>query len=270
MPAIVQQPRVGADLLHVLREVQHHRDGAQGAEHAAHAQRIGDGLAQAVLLRNLEVSDGAGIVAADLDGVDDVVRAAQRRLAVLDAQILLDLGLGAVVAVDGLEHHLGLVQTGLVNIVQRNGALRQRGGHHAVAQNVLREHRGTGAHESDFRHGKLLLQSSDSSGHAALFPYILPYIHKSGNAFLLQSIRKMLHNKKSSASPIKKTFPRNQTAGTQKTNTGASRDHRGAAPSVRTGKALETRPSAQAATIAAPSAPHKRGSSCIQTQFGPR
>ena len=30
------------------------------------------------------------------------------------------------------------------------------------------------------------------------------------------------------ASPIKKAFPRNKSAGTQKTNPGASRDHRGA------------------------------------------
>ena len=48
------------------------------AEDAADAERIGDRLAQAISLRNVEVRDGRRLVAADLHHQDDEVRAAQR------------------------------------------------------------------------------------------------------------------------------------------------------------------------------------------------
>ena len=47
---------------------------------------------------------------------------------------------------------------------------------------------------------------------------------------------------------------------------GASRDHRGAAPSIRTSSAPETHPSGQAVTTTAQTAPPKRGSSCARPQ----
>jgi hypothetical protein len=39
------------------------------------SERVGDRLAQAVLFRDFKVDDRAGVVAADLDGVDDEGRA---------------------------------------------------------------------------------------------------------------------------------------------------------------------------------------------------
>ena len=47
---------------------------------------------------------------------------------------------------------------------------------------------------------------------------------------------------------------------------GASRDHRGAAPSVRSSPAPETHPSGQAPTTGAQTASPKRGSNCVQAQ----
>ena len=71
---VVQEQSVGAPALHVVGVAFHHRDGAQGAENAADAQGVGDGLAQAVLFGDLKVRDGAGLVPAHLDGVDHEIR----------------------------------------------------------------------------------------------------------------------------------------------------------------------------------------------------
>ena len=49
-------------------------------------------------------------------------------------------------------------------------------------------------------------------------------------------------------------------------NAGASRDHRGAAPSIRTSPAPETHPSGQAVTTTAQTAPSQRGSNWVQAQ----
>ena len=62
--------------------VEQHRDRAQPAHDAADAERVGDRLAQAELLRDLEVDHGARLVAADLDHVDRVVGAVERGAAV--------------------------------------------------------------------------------------------------------------------------------------------------------------------------------------------
>ena len=53
-------------------------NGAQAAHDAADAERVGNGLAQAVFLRHLEVGHGAGLVAADLEGDDHEIRLVQR------------------------------------------------------------------------------------------------------------------------------------------------------------------------------------------------
>ena len=149
---VVQEPGVGADLLHVMGEVHHHRDGAQRPEDAADAQGVGDSLAQAVLFRHLKVGDGAGLVQAHLDGVDHVIGPAQGGFAVLHAAVFLDAGAVAQVVVDGGEHQVAFLQPLGINVVQGDGALRQRGGYHAVPQHILGKHRGTGAHEGNLRH----------------------------------------------------------------------------------------------------------------------
>ena len=53
---IVEQQRVGRQLVHVAAQVEQHRDGAQRAEHAARAERIADALLDAVALRDLDVA----------------------------------------------------------------------------------------------------------------------------------------------------------------------------------------------------------------------
>ncbi len=76
---VVEEEDVRADLLHRPPEIEHHRDGAQGAHDAADAQGVADRLAQTVALRDLEVDHRRRPVAADLDHVDRVVRSIQRR-----------------------------------------------------------------------------------------------------------------------------------------------------------------------------------------------
>ncbi len=75
---VVEQPRVRADLAHVGRDPVQHRERAQRAEDPADAERVRDGLPQAVLRRDLEVPHGRR-VHADLDRVDHEVGAGQSR-----------------------------------------------------------------------------------------------------------------------------------------------------------------------------------------------
>ena len=149
---VVEEPGVGAHLGHIVGEVLHHGDGAQGAEDAADAQGVGDGLAQAVLLGHLKVRHRAGAVQAHLNGVDHVIGAAQGVLAVFHAQVGLDGGLVAQVPVDGVQHALAVVHAVRVDIVEGNLAVFHDRGRHAVAQHVLGEHAGAGAHECNLRH----------------------------------------------------------------------------------------------------------------------
>src|SRR5665811_710824 len=73
---VVEHPGAGAQLGHVVGDAEHDRDGAQGAEHGAHPRGVGDRLAQAVLLRDLEVEQRRR-VAADLDHIDGEVGAVE-------------------------------------------------------------------------------------------------------------------------------------------------------------------------------------------------
>ena len=75
---VLQQQRVGAELLHVAADVEQHRDRPQAAHDPADAERVGDRLAQPVALRDLEVDDGRRPVAADLERGHDVVGAVER------------------------------------------------------------------------------------------------------------------------------------------------------------------------------------------------
>ena len=63
---ILQHHRVRAELFHIGTEVPQERHGAKSAHDTANAERVGDGLAKSVFLRDLEIGDGAGLVAADL------------------------------------------------------------------------------------------------------------------------------------------------------------------------------------------------------------
>ena len=79
---VLQECHIGAELFHVAAHVQQHRDGAQPTEDPADAQRVGDRLAQAILLGNLKVDHRRGLVAADLDHADRVIGTVERFAAV--------------------------------------------------------------------------------------------------------------------------------------------------------------------------------------------
>ena len=55
---VVEEPGIRRDLFDLAGEVEHHRNRPQCTEDAADAERVGDGLAKAVFLGNLEVDDG--------------------------------------------------------------------------------------------------------------------------------------------------------------------------------------------------------------------
>ena len=155
---VVQHPRRGADRLHLVREIEHHRQRAQGAEDAADAEGVGDGLAQSVFFRNFEIDDGARVIPADLDRVDDVIRPLQRFASVGGAEIAGDPGPVLVdVAVQRVQHLLGFAQAAGVDVVEGDVGVAQRFGEHGVAQHILGEHRAPRTHERDLRHSPIPL-----------------------------------------------------------------------------------------------------------------
>jgi hypothetical protein len=143
---ILQQDRVRADLHHVGADTPQMRRGAQAAHDAADAQRVGDRLAQAVALGQFEIGDGAGLVAADLKGDDDEIRAAQRAA-------LFRCGFDARLDAERRDHLAGddsaFLQPQRIDVHQRDRRARQSGALQYVANNVLHEHCRAGADESD-------------------------------------------------------------------------------------------------------------------------
>ena len=74
---VVEQDRVRAVALHVPDDVQHHRDGAQGAENARRAARIADVDIHAIFLGDLDVV-APDLCAASQDGDQDDIGVSQR------------------------------------------------------------------------------------------------------------------------------------------------------------------------------------------------
>ena len=150
---VVQKPCVRADLLHVPRKVGQDGDRPQRAHDPADAQRVADGLAQAELLRDLKVRDGAGVVAADLNGIDDEIRAAQRLFAVFRAKIGGNAGVAALRLVHSGQDIAAFGQTHGINVVKRQLTVPQGLRTHAVAQNIAGKNGASGTHKCNFRHG---------------------------------------------------------------------------------------------------------------------
>ena len=147
---VVQEQGVRADLLHVPGKVRHDGNGAQGAHDAADAQGVADGLAQAVLLGHLKVDDGAGVVQAHLNGVDDEVRAPQGVLAVLHPQVGTRFCHSRpLVWLHGLQDGLALLEALPVDVVQGEGAVPQLGHAHAVADDVAGKDGAARAHKGN-------------------------------------------------------------------------------------------------------------------------
>jgi hypothetical protein len=74
---VLEQHRVGADVLHVAAHVEQQGNRAQAAHDPADPERVADRLAQAEALRHVEVDDGGRFVAADLEHRQDVVGAVE-------------------------------------------------------------------------------------------------------------------------------------------------------------------------------------------------
>ena len=74
---VVEEPGVGAQVVHVLGNRLEHRHGAQSARPPARANRVAGGEDHAVLFGNVEV-DGPQAPVVQRNGDDDVVRAVQQ------------------------------------------------------------------------------------------------------------------------------------------------------------------------------------------------
>ena len=88
------------------------------ADDPADAERVGDGLAQTVLLRNLEVDHSAGFVAGDLEHRDGVVGPVERGAAV---ERRLDDRMNAQRFGDAASDYLRGAQPLRVDVMQRDG-----------------------------------------------------------------------------------------------------------------------------------------------------
>ena len=148
---VLQQQRVRAQLLHVAADAEQHRDRPQPAHDPADAERVGDRLAQPEPLGDLEVDDGRGPVAADLERRHDVVGPVERGAPVGRR---LDLRPGPVRLHEAARHELGGAQALGVDVHQRERRrVGELGEAEDVADEVAGEHRRAGADEGDPRHG---------------------------------------------------------------------------------------------------------------------
>ena len=126
-------------------------NGAEAAEDAADAEGIADGLEEAVLAGNLEIDDGAGLVAADLDGADNIAGAA-------DGFALVEGGLDAGLDLEGVDHavghDLGDLEAVGIDVLQAEGGAGELGELEDVAEEVFGENDGAGADEGNLEgHG---------------------------------------------------------------------------------------------------------------------
>ena len=119
------------------------------AHDAPDSKRVGNGLTQAVLLGNLEIRHGAGLIAPDLKRSDDKIRTVHRRAAV-------GMRRHSRPSTGGLNHlahhHLAFRKAHGINVHQRKVAIGQSRRQESVAHDILHENRGTCSNKGDFRH----------------------------------------------------------------------------------------------------------------------
>ena len=149
---VVEEPRIGANLLHIARKVLEHVNGTHTSHNSADAESVGNGLSEAVLLGYLKVDDGTGVVKADLDRVNDESRTAERIASFSNAEVLLYLSLSLVVLfVKRVDHQIGLLESYSVDIVKSYlEILAKRGSEQNVTENVLGKYRAACAHKCNF------------------------------------------------------------------------------------------------------------------------
>ena len=147
---VLEQPGIRAELLHVAAEREQDRNRAKPAHDAADAERVGDRLPQAELLRYLEVDDCSRPVTADLEHRHDVVRSVDR-LALVERRP--DPGLRPELLHETTGDDVRGLEAVLVDVHEdelRRVAQRRVG--EDVRHQVLREHGRAGPDESDRRH----------------------------------------------------------------------------------------------------------------------
>ena len=147
---VVQQPGIGTHLGHVPGDAEDDRNGAQGAEDATDADRVGDRVPEAEPGRDVEVDLGrAG--STDLDRVDDEVGTTERRAPVKMGR---DRRLGVERRGGPVSHPLSGRETIGVDVVEGDVRGPQGRAREDVAEEVLRELDAAGADEDDPGHAR--------------------------------------------------------------------------------------------------------------------
>ncbi len=136
-----------------MAHLDQHGDGAQAAQDAADAHGVGDGLAQAVFLRDFKIDNRAGFVARDLNHADGVVRAVERALAV---EAGFNRRVNAERFGDAVGDDLRGAQTFVVDVVQTDGAVGEFGEAQNVAHEIFGEDGAARADKRDFYHSQTL------------------------------------------------------------------------------------------------------------------
>ena len=162
---VVHEQGARAQLPHLLGELEHEGYGSQSAEDTAYPHRVGDGLLQAVLARDLEVQERR-LVHSDLDHDDDEVRAFKGGAPV---QVLLDLGFGLELTRGPAGHHSRGLEALRVYVVQRDRSTPQVGELEDVGQQVLGELDATGADERYLGHKLPWSEQTPTTGHRTLW-----------------------------------------------------------------------------------------------------
>ncbi|MNE38684.1 hypothetical protein D3C80_1325910 [compost metagenome] len=110
-------------------------------------------MLQAILFSNGEIGDSARIVTANLDGVNHIIGIFQRRTTIFHPEVGSDLRpAGVNIAIDIAEHGERFIETGAINVVQRDIHLFQCRRCHDIAEYVLGEDGAACAHKSYFNH----------------------------------------------------------------------------------------------------------------------
>ena len=138
---------------HIVGKVLKNRDGAQCAEDAADSEGVGNGLAKTILLGHLKIGNGAGLIKADLNGINYKISAAQCITAVFDAKILADFGTSVVdIFVKGHNHGVGFLKTVGVDVVKRIFKIRERITHHGVTDDIFGKYGASRTHKCNLSH----------------------------------------------------------------------------------------------------------------------
>lgn len=145
---MVQQQGVRSQFIHLRRQFQEHRNGAERAEDTARSQGVTDTLLDAISSRNLNVVF-VGFQAALLEGCDDVVGISNCLCAIggsLNTRGQLPF------VHDGLNNSLGLFQSLRIDIHEHDGAILQSRRQENVVTKIMSKDKAASPDERDFGH----------------------------------------------------------------------------------------------------------------------